>query len=236
MTGVHSVSAPSTVVRQRLRVVGGRRQPDRDGVRRAVTDLLTALGRDPADAHLAETPRRVADATPSSSPTPVRPDNLRERRAVRRADPGPRHPDPLVVPAPPAALLRGCTRRLSARQAHPGPVQTRPRGGPVRPRPAASGATHSTDRRLAPDEPGAQGCRRGDRGRAPVHVPARGACRGGPHPRPCTVRCGRTTAPARSSSLSPSALDEPVSTRRARVTQTPRAGRGSHPARLACMR
>ena len=62
MTGVRSVPAPTTVVRQRLRVVGGRRQPDRDGVRQAVTDLLTALGRDPADAHLAETPRRVADA------------------------------------------------------------------------------------------------------------------------------------------------------------------------------
>jgi GTP cyclohydrolase I len=43
-------------------VVGGRRQPDRDGVRRAVADLLIALGRDPTGAHLAQTPRRVADA------------------------------------------------------------------------------------------------------------------------------------------------------------------------------
>ena len=62
MTAVHSVPAPTTVARPRLRVVDRRRQPDRDGVRRAVTDLLTALGRDPTDAHLAETPRRVADA------------------------------------------------------------------------------------------------------------------------------------------------------------------------------
>jgi len=35
---------------------------DRQGVRAAVTDLLTALGRDPRGAHLADTPRRVADA------------------------------------------------------------------------------------------------------------------------------------------------------------------------------
>jgi GTP cyclohydrolase IA len=62
MTAVHSVPAPTIVARPRLRVVDRRRQPDRDGVRRAVTDLLTALGRDPTDAHLAETPRRVADA------------------------------------------------------------------------------------------------------------------------------------------------------------------------------
>jgi GTP cyclohydrolase IA len=62
VTAVHSLPAPTTVARQRLRVVGGRRQPDRDGVRRAVADLLIALGHDPTDAHLAETPRRVADA------------------------------------------------------------------------------------------------------------------------------------------------------------------------------
>ena len=35
---------------------------DREGVRAAVSDLLTALGRDPRSAHLADTPRRVADA------------------------------------------------------------------------------------------------------------------------------------------------------------------------------
>jgi GTP cyclohydrolase IA len=62
MTAVHSVSVP-TVARPRLRVVDdGHRHQDRDGVRRAVTDLLIALGRDPTEAHLAETPRRVADA------------------------------------------------------------------------------------------------------------------------------------------------------------------------------
>ncbi|WP_089403027.1 GTP cyclohydrolase I FolE [Geodermatophilus saharensis] len=35
---------------------------DRPATERAVAELLRALGRDPADPHLAETPRRVADA------------------------------------------------------------------------------------------------------------------------------------------------------------------------------
>lgn len=35
---------------------------DRPAAERAVADLLRALGRDPASAHLADTPRRVADA------------------------------------------------------------------------------------------------------------------------------------------------------------------------------
>lgn len=38
------------------------RPPDRAAAQRAVADLLRALGRDPSGAHLAETPRRVADA------------------------------------------------------------------------------------------------------------------------------------------------------------------------------
>lgn len=47
-----------------LHAVAAERPPaiDRPGVRAAVTDLLTALGRDPEAAHLADTPRRVADA------------------------------------------------------------------------------------------------------------------------------------------------------------------------------
>ncbi len=40
----------------------GGRAPDRRAAERAVADLLVALGRDPAGEHLAETPRRVADA------------------------------------------------------------------------------------------------------------------------------------------------------------------------------
>jgi GTP cyclohydrolase I len=47
---------------RRLRVVQDRWEPDRDAAARAVSDLLVALGRDPADRHLADTPRRVADA------------------------------------------------------------------------------------------------------------------------------------------------------------------------------
>jgi GTP cyclohydrolase I len=62
MTASQAEPTSATVRAHRLRVVGNRRQPDRDGAQRAVTSLLIALGRDPADGHLAETPRRVADA------------------------------------------------------------------------------------------------------------------------------------------------------------------------------
>jgi GTP cyclohydrolase I len=43
-----------------LRVVHGRPEIDLAAAERAVADLLTALGKDPSSAHLAETPRRVA--------------------------------------------------------------------------------------------------------------------------------------------------------------------------------
>jgi GTP cyclohydrolase I len=49
-------------VTRRLRVVQDRWEPDREAAARAVSDLLVALGRDPADEHLVDTPRRVADA------------------------------------------------------------------------------------------------------------------------------------------------------------------------------
>ncbi len=45
-----------------LHVVGGRPEIDLAAAERAVADLLVALGRDPHSAHLAETPRRVANA------------------------------------------------------------------------------------------------------------------------------------------------------------------------------
>jgi GTP cyclohydrolase I len=45
-----------------MRVVHGRVVADSGAVERAVADLLAALGKDPTDEHLAETPRRVADA------------------------------------------------------------------------------------------------------------------------------------------------------------------------------
>ncbi len=45
-----------------LRVVHDGSQVDRTRVERAATDLLRALGRDPASPHLADTPRRVAAA------------------------------------------------------------------------------------------------------------------------------------------------------------------------------
>ncbi|MEU4742694.1 GTP cyclohydrolase I FolE [Actinosynnema sp. NPDC023658] len=46
----------------RLQVVHGRGGVDVEAARRAVTDLLVALGRDPGSEHLADTPARVAHA------------------------------------------------------------------------------------------------------------------------------------------------------------------------------
>src|SRR4051812_36862917 len=46
----------------RLRVVHEDRAIDLRGAERAVADLLVALGHDPDDGHLADTPRRVAAA------------------------------------------------------------------------------------------------------------------------------------------------------------------------------
>jgi GTP cyclohydrolase I len=45
-----------------LHIVAGRAEIDLPAAQRAVADLLTALGRDPHSAHLADTPRRVAHA------------------------------------------------------------------------------------------------------------------------------------------------------------------------------
>jgi GTP cyclohydrolase IA len=60
------VSAPDPLVAApepaRLRVVRSRGAVDLPAAELAVAALLRALGRDPADPHLAETPRRVADA------------------------------------------------------------------------------------------------------------------------------------------------------------------------------
>ena len=45
-----------------LHIVARRAEIDLPAAQRAVADLLTALGRDPHSAHLADTPRRVANA------------------------------------------------------------------------------------------------------------------------------------------------------------------------------
>ncbi|WP_053207643.1 GTP cyclohydrolase I FolE [Jiangella muralis] len=62
MTATAVRLAPAGVGTHRLRIVGPRKEPDGPAVERAIADLLVALGRDPTDAHLAETPSRVADA------------------------------------------------------------------------------------------------------------------------------------------------------------------------------
>ena len=56
-----SVIDPAPAVR-RLAVVEGESRIDKAAAARAVTDLLVALGHDPDDEHLRDTPRRVADA------------------------------------------------------------------------------------------------------------------------------------------------------------------------------
>ncbi|WP_116452405.1 GTP cyclohydrolase I FolE [Blastococcus litoris] len=64
MTSTVSAPDPLGVVTAptRLRVVRNRAAVDPATAERAVADLLRALGRDPDDPHLADTPRRVADA------------------------------------------------------------------------------------------------------------------------------------------------------------------------------
>ncbi len=49
-------------IQRKLRVLHGREEVDLETAQRAVTDLLVALGRDPSSEHLADTPRRVAEA------------------------------------------------------------------------------------------------------------------------------------------------------------------------------
>lgn len=60
------MSAPDPLLtapeQARLRVVRARSGVDLPAAEKAVAALLRALGRDPADQHLADTPRRVADA------------------------------------------------------------------------------------------------------------------------------------------------------------------------------
>jgi GTP cyclohydrolase I len=61
MTTIRSEFA-EPVTTAKLHVVGGRPGIDLPAAERAVADLLKALGRDPDSDHLAETPRRVANA------------------------------------------------------------------------------------------------------------------------------------------------------------------------------
>jgi GTP cyclohydrolase IA len=62
MTVAMAGPAPASMPAPQLRIVGPPSEPDLAAARRAVADLLVALGRDPTDEHLAETPARVADS------------------------------------------------------------------------------------------------------------------------------------------------------------------------------
>ena len=57
-----SLPGSTTVAHRTLRVVHGGNGVDEVAAERAVADLLTALGKDPSNAHLADTPRRVAQS------------------------------------------------------------------------------------------------------------------------------------------------------------------------------
>ena len=59
MSGAEPARVPAEHPR-RLSVVRSRSEVDLPAAERAVTDLLRALGRDPSEPHLADTPRRVA--------------------------------------------------------------------------------------------------------------------------------------------------------------------------------
>jgi GTP cyclohydrolase IA len=61
MTGAQPARVPEERPR-RLSVVRSRSEVDPVAAERAVADLLRALGRDPSEPHLADTPRRVADS------------------------------------------------------------------------------------------------------------------------------------------------------------------------------
>ena len=60
----HEIAVPSRAPdgSRQLRVVHDRERVNLPAAERAVRDLLRALGRDPASAHLADTPRRVAES------------------------------------------------------------------------------------------------------------------------------------------------------------------------------
>ena len=166
----------------RLRIPRVQHEVDLEAAERAVRDLLVALGPRPrrrAPGRHAPPGRRCLRR--AAHPAAVRPHHLPQRRGLRRARPGPGHPVPLAVPAPPAAVHGRRPRRLPARRADPRAVQARPGRRAVRPRPPGPGAADQAGRRLAPGAPRTQGRRRGARGRAPVHVAARRAGRRRPH-------------------------------------------------------
>lgn len=62
LTTDHDAAIVDEPLSPRLRVVRDGQAIDLDAAARAVSDLLVALGHDPASEHLADTPRRVADA------------------------------------------------------------------------------------------------------------------------------------------------------------------------------
>src|SRR5450759_3969863 len=138
------------------------RPPARSGPR----PLVAAPGRHPSPGR--DGVHRDADTEG------VRPHDLPQRRALRRAGAGQEHPGAVAVRAPHAAVHRGRPRRLPARRAHPRPVQAGPRGRAVRPRPPGPGAAHRSSGELAAGAPRTQGSRCGDRGRTHVHVHAWG--------------------------------------------------------------
>ena len=147
---------------------------DLDRATRAVSDLLDALGVERTGDHLEATPGRVARAyaellTPEPFEATTFPndegyDELVVARAIPFASLCEHHLLPFSGRRP-----RGLPARRAARRA----VEARPGRGPLRPAPPGPRAPHGPGGELHCRDIAAQGCRRGARGRAPVHVPAR---------------------------------------------------------------
>ena len=145
---------------------------------------------------------------------PFEPDDVPQRRGVRRAGARPVDPGAVALRAPHAAVRRGRARRLPARRADPRAVEAGSGGRDVRPTPAGAGAADQAGRRLAADPPRAARGRRRRRGRAPLHdaCAASGRPAPAPSPRRCTGCCATTPARGRSSSRSPQRLVRRVGT------------------------
>ena len=152
-----------------------------EAARRAVRELLVAIGEDPDRDGLRDTPARVARAYARAVRRPAadaggRADHhLRPR--PRRDGAGQGHRGVVDAASTTWCRSRASPTSATSRRGRPDhrAVQARPAGRRLRPAPAGAGAAHHADRRLADAHPRAARRDRGDRVRAPVHDDARRA-------------------------------------------------------------